>query len=178
MGIGCFNLLSTVKQTLLFVYLFLSVWVFAQTGNYEHVKFCTNLNRVFESGRVENFESLIGLDAKQSPFLPAPGPRIKLQNFPVLYVDKDSRFVGKTNQNFDSLSAITRANELKAYITPCLDSTQWFWVDFTGDDSSTVFFREDYEWQAISKELTLTVATVRVTEKVYSVNMYIKRNRK
>lgn len=167
-----------MKHSALLFFFFTTVTLFGQTTDYEHVKFCTNLNRVFESGRVENFESLIGLDAKQSPFLQVPGPRIKLQNFPVLYVDKDSRFVGKTNQNFDSLSAITRANELKAFITPCLDSTQWFWVDFTGDDSSTVFFREDYEWQAISKELTLTVATVRVTEKVYSVNMYVKRNRK
>lgn len=153
-------------------------FAFAQSPNYEHVKFCTNLSRVFESGRVENFESLIGLDAKQSAFLQVPGPRIKLENFPVLYVDKDSRFVGKTNQNFDSLSAINRASKLKAYITPCLDSIQWFWLDFTGDDSTTVFFKEDYEWQAISKELTLTVATVRLTEKVYSVNLYIVRNRK
>lgn len=167
-----------MKHLPLLLFFFTTVTLFGQTTDYEQVKFCTNLNRVFESGRVENFESLTGLDAKQSAFLQVPGPKIKLQNFPVLYVDKDSRFVGKTNQNFDSLSAIARASELKAYITPCLDSTQWFWLDFTGDDSTTVFFKEDYEWQAISKELTLTLATVRISEKVFTVNMYIKRNRK
>ncbi|MCW5906509.1 MAG: hypothetical protein KIS94_01505 [Chitinophagales bacterium] len=150
----------------------------AQNAAYHHQKFCTTLNKVFESGRVENFESLVGMNSKQSPFLQVPGPNVKLEPFPVLYIDKDNRFVGKTNENFDSLSAIKKLEELKDYISVCLDSTQWFWVDFKGDDSTTVFFTEDYVWQAISRELTLTLASVKVSEKVYTANLYIRRNKK
>lgn len=159
-------------------YCLLLCGAYAQNAAYHHQKFCNTLNKVFESGRVENFESLVGMNSKQSPFLQVPGPNVKLEPFPVLYIDKDNRFVGKTNENLDSLLAIKKLEELKEYISVCLDSTQWVWVDFKGDDPTTVFFTENYEWQAISRELTLTLASVKVSEKVYTANMYIRRNKK
>lgn len=136
------------------------------------------MSKIFESGRIENFESLAGMNSKQSPFLQVPGPNIKLDGFPVVYVDKDSRFVGKTNLNMDSVSAIKKVDELKAYFSSCLDSSQWFWLDFQGDDSSTVFFKEAFYWQSVSKDLTLTLAAVNASGNSYSANLYIRRNKR
>lgn len=152
--------------------------VFSQNPAYEKQKFCSTLSKIFESGRIENFESLAGMNSKQSPFLQVPGPNIKLDGFPVVYVDKDSRFVGKTNLNMDSVSAIKKVDELKAYFSSCLDSSQWFWLDFQGDDSSTVFFKEEFYWKAISKDLTLTLAAVNASGNSYSANLYIRRNKR
>lgn len=152
--------------------------VFSQNATYERQKFCNALSKIFESGRVENFESLAGMNSKQSPFLQVPGPNIKLEGFPVLYVDKDSRFVGKTNLNMDSVSALKKVDELKAYISSCLDSSQWFWLDFQGDDSSTVFFKEVFYWQSVSKDLTLTLSAVNASGNSYSANLYIRRNKR
>lgn len=152
--------------------------IFSQNPVYEKQKFCNTLHRILESGRVENFESLAGMNSQQSPFLPVPGPNVKLEHFPVLYVDKDSRFVGKTNLNMDSVSAIKKVEELKAYVNSCLDSTQWFWLDFAGNDSTTIFFKEAYYWQAFNKDLTLTLASVNTAGNAYSVNLYIRRNKR
>jgi hypothetical protein len=78
----------------------------------------------------------------------------------------------------DSVSAIKKVDELKTYISSCLDSSQWFWLDFQGDDSSTVFFKEVFYWQSVSKDLTLTLAAVNASGNSYSANLYIRRNKR
>jgi hypothetical protein len=150
----------------------------AQNTDAIHQQFCTNLYKVLESGRRENFESLNGTLVKQSPLLPVPGYSIKLEPFPITYVDKDRRFVGKTNQNFDSLSALRKADELKDYIKYCMDSTQWTWSEAWGDDSTTVFFKELKQLKANETMFTIAIAVDAVAPKVYNVNLYIKRNRR
>lgn len=153
--------------------------VVAQTASYEQQKFCTNLEKVLEDGRKENFESINGTNAKQSPFLVVPGYSIKLEPFSVIYVDKDSRFVGKTNQNFDSLSALKKLEELRPFVGYCLDSTMWYWTELNGDDSTTVFFKEERQLQAHGAEFTISIAMDKVAPKLYTVNLYIvKRRRK
>lgn len=158
--------------------LFASVYLRAQNLPYEQQKFCNTLYKIFESGRKENFESLIGMNSKQSPFLQVPGPNVKLEHFPVLYVDKDNCFTGKTNLNMDSASAVKKLEELKPYFNKCLDSTEWIWLDFEGDDSTTTFFKEVYYWQAFNKDLTLTLASVHLSGNAYSATLFIRRNRR
>lgn len=146
-----------------------------RTAAYEQMKFCSNLDKVLESGRQENFESLTGMNDRQSTLLPVPGYSIRLAPFKTLYVDKDSRFVGKTNENLDSLSAINRLEELKPFVAYCLDST-WKWEEVMDDDSATVFFKEFKQLRAVSPQFTLNLAMVVVAPKLYSVNLYIRRN--
>ena len=154
----------------------------AQTGTermaaYEQQKFCSNLNKVLESGRQENFESLTDMNERQSPALPVPGYSIRLAPFRVVYVDKDSRFVGKTNENLDSLSALKRMEEIKPLVAHCLDST-WHWTEMLGDDSSTVFFKEFKQLRAVGPEFTISLAMDQVAPRLYTVNLYIRKNRR
>ncbi|HWB64838.1 MAG TPA: hypothetical protein VG603_15080, partial [Chitinophagales bacterium] len=122
--------------------------------------------------------SLNSTMTKVSPLLPVPGYGIHLERFPTVYVDKDSRFVAKTDLNFDSLTAVKKVEDYKAYVGTCLDTTKWVWLEQQGDDSTTVFFKELKEWQAVSDTFTLSLAVTNVAHKVYSINMYIKRNDK
>lgn len=149
---------------------------FSQGATYEQQNFCKNLNKVFELGRKDNFDSYDGTMVKQSALLPVPGYSIKLDLFPVTYTDKDHRFVGKTNENLDSLSALNKLEELKNQVGFCLDSTQWKpWIKVLGDDVSTVFFREFAEEKTSAKDLTLSIAIVTLAPKLYSINFYVKR---
>jgi hypothetical protein len=166
-----------MKSAILFLsVLFVVAGVRSQTA-YEQQTLCKNLKEVFESGIRENFESITGTNARQSPFLPVPGYSIKLPDYPVIYVDKDSRFVGKHNQNLDSLTALIRLEELKEKISFCLDTSIWHWNTLLGDDSTTVFFKETFQHKAVSSQLNLWLAVVNVAPKIYSVNLYIKRRR-
>ena len=151
---------------------------FSQSVNYTQQNFCKNLNKVFELGRKDNFESYDGTMVKQSPFLAVPGYSIKLDGFPVTYADKDNRFVGKTNENMDSLSALKKLEEMKMFLGNCLDTLQWGkWSEVTGDDSTTVFFHELKEVRTAARDLVLNVAAIIVAPKVYSVVMYVRRRR-
>lgn len=148
---------------------------FAQNGSYEQQDFCKNLHKVFELGRHDNFDSYDGTMVKVSPMLPVPGYGIKLERFPLNYADKDHRFVAKTGENLDSLSAANKLEELKTFVGNCLDSTWVKWTETTGDDSATPFFHEFKEAKAVAKDLTLTLAIVTVAPKLYSVNLYVRR---
>lgn len=149
----------------------------AQNAAYEQQKFCSNLNKVLESGRQENFESLTDMNEKQSTLLPVPGYSIRLKPFGIVYVDKDSRFVGKTNENLDSLSALKRLQEIKPLVANCLDST-WKWTEVMGDDSATVFFKEFKQLRATSPDFVLNIAMDVVAPNLYTINLYIRRNRR
>ncbi|MFN8285367.1 MAG: hypothetical protein U0V74_01370 [Chitinophagales bacterium] len=157
---------------------FLTLILKAQQPTKEQQNFCRNLEKVLEDGRMENFESINGMNEKQSPFLPVPGYNIRLEPFTVIYVDKDHRFVGKTNQSYDSLSALQRLEELKAFTGYCLDTTIWHWVPQYGNDSTTLFFTEEKQWIATSPEFTFSLAMDKTGIKTYNVNLYIKRRRK
>lgn len=150
----------------------------AQPTGYAQQNFCNNLNKVFELGRKDNFESYDGTMVKQSPFLQVPGYSIKLDDFPITYADKDSRFVAKTNLNLDSLSALIKLEELKSLVGYCLDTLKWKkWEEVNGDDATTVFFKEFKEVKAVSNDLTLNFAITIAAPKVYSIVMFIKRKR-
>jgi hypothetical protein len=115
---------------------------------------------------------------KESPFLPVPGYSIKLDEFAVNYVDKDKRFVAKTNLNMDSVSALHKLEELKTYVSFCLDTLQWTrWTEIQGDDSATVFFKEVKEARSKTKDMELVLAVTLAAPKVYTVNMYVKRRK-
>lgn len=144
---------------------------------YEQQKFCSNLNKVLESGRQEDFESLTDMNERQSSALPVPGYSIRLAPFDVVYVDKDRRFVGKTNENLDSLSAVKRLEQLKPLVANCLDST-WRWSEALGDDSTTVFFKEFKQLRAMGPEFTISLAMDVVAHNLYTVNLYIRKNRR
>ena len=146
-----------------------------RTAAYEQQRFCSNLNKVLESGRQENFESLTGMNERQSSMLPVPGYSIRLAPFKTVYVDKDSRFVGRTMENMDSLSATKRLEELKPLVAYCLDST-WKWSEVPGDDSTTAFFNEFKELRATNPQFTINLAMDIVVPKLYTVNLYIRRN--
>jgi hypothetical protein len=152
--------------------------LFAQKGTaYEQQRFCKNLNKVFEDGRKENFEAITGMNEKQSPLLPVPGYSINMDPFGTIYVDKDSRFVGKTNENLDSLGALEKLEEYRLFVSTCLDTT-WKWSETMGDDSSTVFFKEFKEMRAITRDLNLALAMDVVAPKLYTVNLYVRRNKR
>jgi len=151
---------------------------FSQSVSYTQQNFCKNLNKVFELGRLDNFESYDGTMVKQSALLPVPGYSIKLEGFPINYVDKDYRFVAKTNENLDSLSALKKVEELKSFVGFCLDTLQWSkWSEINGDDSTTNFFKEFKEARAVTKDLTLNLAIIIAAPRIYSVVMYIKRKK-
>ncbi|MES2619967.1 MAG: hypothetical protein V4615_03875 [Bacteroidota bacterium] len=152
--------------------------LFSQNTAYIQEKFCKNLHKVFELGRQDNFESYDGTMVKQSPFLQVPGYSIKLDEFAVNYADKDHRFVAKTNVSMDSLSALQELERLKPIIGFCLDSVQWSkWAGASGDDSTTLFFKELKVVKTQTKDLELKLAVVIAAAKVYTVNMYVKRRR-
>ena len=150
---------------------------FAQTDTPQQRDFCKSMSKILESGRMENFESLRG-SGKQSSLVPVPGYNISVERFPITYVDKDSRFVAKTGLNFDSLSAVNKLEDYKSFVNFCLDSAQWTWSETKGDDSTTVFFKEIKEYRATQSMFTLTLAITQVGIKVFSINMYIRRNRR
>lgn len=166
-----------MRLTIVFCFLSLQV-AFSQTANKEEPEFCHHLHKIIDSGRKDNFESVMASSNQVSPFLKMPGQSLHLEKFPIYYIDKDSRFVGKNNLNYDTLSALKKLEELKEFVGVCLDSAQWTWLDFDGEDSTTVFFHEVKEIMAISKELTLTLAMVEVAPKEYSIDLYIRRNRR
>jgi hypothetical protein len=167
-----------LKRIFFAIVIFYSQSIFSQNSEYLHSRFCKNLNKVFELGRQDNFDSYDGTMVKQSPLLPVPGYSIKLDEFAITYADKDHRFVGKTNLNLDSLSALQKLEELKAYVGYCLDSTQWTkWTETAGDDSTTVFFKELKEVRADAKDLNLILAVTLAAPKVYTVNLYVKRRK-
>ncbi len=139
-------------------------------------EFCDNLKDVLESGRRENFESLKAALFKTVPLMDTHQPNLKLPGFPRLGIDKDQRFVAKTLISTDSLSAINKLNELKTYVSSCLDSTQWAWNMRVGDDTTTAFFKEYKELYGTDGTITITLAMVEVGNNVYSDNMYIRRN--
>lgn len=149
----------------------------AQNTAYEQQRFCTNLNKVLESGRQEDFESLTDMNERQSAALPVPGYSIRLAPFEIVYVDKDRRFVGKTNENLDSLSAINRLEQLKPLVANCLDST-WRWSEAMGDDGTTAFFKEFKQLRAIGPQFTISLAMDVVAHNLYTVNLYIRKNRR
>jgi len=150
----------------------------AQTRLTPQESICKNLNKIFELGRQDNFDSYDGTMVKQSPFLPVPGYSIKLDLFPVTYADKDHRFVGKTNENLDSLSALKKMEELKTSIGFCLDTLQWNkWHETKGDDSTTLFFHELIETKTECRDLILTVAVVNLAPKIFSVNLFVRRKK-
>ncbi len=166
-----------MRLTVVFCFLSLQM-VFSQSATKEVPEFCHHLHKILDSGIKDNFESVTASSDHVSPFLKMPGQSLHLEKFPIYYVDKDSRFVGKSNLNFDTLSALKKLEELKEYVEVCLDTTQWTWLAFDGEDSTTVFFHETKELLAISKELTLTLAMVEVAAKEYSIDLYIRRNRR
>ena len=162
-----------------FVFLLLTAGVcFSQPPGYAQQNFCKNLNKVFELGRNDNFESYDGTMVKQSPFLPVPGYAIKLEEFAINYADKDHRFVAKTNVNLDSLSALKKLEELKLFVGTCLDTTQWTkWTEVPGDDPATVFLTEFKEIRTFSKDFALNLAILIAAPNVYSIALYVKKKR-
>ena len=165
-----------MKLPFLIFFLFWTHLIQAQSAAFKQEEFCHNLNKVIEDGRKENFEALNAVMEKNL-LNPYQGYTIKLAGFPITYVDKDKRFVAKTNLNLDSISALKKLDECKAQVGFCLDSTQWFkWTEVPGDDPATVFLKEVKELRAIESTLTLNLAIIRVAAKEYSVVMYIKRN--
>ena len=165
-----------MKRFSVVFFLLLTGYCFSQQVNYKQFNFCKNLNKVFELGREDNFDSYDGTMVKQSPLLPVPGYSIKLENFPINYADKDHRFVAKTNENIDSLSALNKLEELKLFVGYCLDSVEWKkWEEVNGDDASTVFLKEHKQVKAVSKDLNLSLAILVVAPRIYSIAMYVKR---
>ena len=102
----------------------------------------------------------------------------KIEPFGIIYVDKDHRFIGKTNQSYDSLGALQRLEELKHFTGYCLDTTIWKWAPQLGNDTTTLFFTEEKQWIATSPEFTFSLAMDKVGTKTYNVNLYIKRRKK
>lgn len=165
-----------MKKILLPALILLSAIVVAQ--NKEQEQICAGLKKVFESGIKENFESITGMNEKQSPFLKVPGYSIHIPRFPTVYVDKDNRFVGRHGENYDSLSALKTLNDFLPFIGNCLDTANWKpWTEINGDDSTTVFFKEEKEFRTYSKELHLALAMVRVANKVYDINLYVRKRK-
>lgn len=165
-----------MKALLTALFAFLFGILFAQTEERQQQSFCRNLAKVFELGRKDNFESYDGTMVKQSAFLPVPGYAVKLEKFAINYADKDYRFVAKTNQSMDSLSALKAMEEMKQFVGNCLDSTQWKkWETVDGDDKATVFLTEFKELRASSSDLNLTLAILIAAPKVYTIAMYVKR---
>lgn len=166
------------RTMLLLLTLLAALYSSAQNTSYKQQNFCRNLNKVFELGRNDNFESYDGTIVKQSPLLPVPGYSIKLEDFPINYADKDQRFVAKTNLNLDSLSALAKLEELKGFVGYCLDTVQWaVWTEVTGDDNTTVFFKELKQAQTHCRDMNLALAIVTVAPKLYTVVLYVKRRR-
>jgi hypothetical protein len=165
-----------MKYFLLLLFIYSMHAGHTQSAAYLQAQFCQNLNKVLESGRMENFESLQGVRVKQSPMLQVPGYAVKLPGFPVVYVDKDSRFVGKTLLNMDSASAQLKLRELKGFVGHCLDSLQWSkWDDRPGNDSTTLFFTEEHISRTVSRDFYLDLAVVMATDKVRTVQLYIRK---
>ena len=165
-----------MKKILLFGLAFLFLNLSAQ--NKEQEQLCTGLKKIFESGIQENFESITGMNDKQSPVLKVPGNSIHLPQFPTIYVDKDNRLVGRHGENYDSLTALKVLTDFLPFFGNCFDTANWKpWTEIAGDDLTTVFFKEEKEFSTSSKELNLTLAMVRVANKVYDINLYIKRKK-
>lgn len=144
--------------------------------SYEQQKFCKNWEQVLEIGRKENFESISGTNAKQSPMLVVPGYSIHLPKFPVIYVDKDNRFIAKTNLNMDSLTAIAALADYTEYILYCTDTAKWKLSSISfGDDSSTTFISEHQKINVQNLEFNLIITSEKVAEKVYTILFYLRK---
>ncbi len=167
-----------MKQLFISLFSFVTLNSFAQSASVTQQNLCKSLNKVFELGIKDNFDSYDATFTKQSAFLVVPGYAIKFDEFPVTYADKDNRFVAKTNLNLDSLSALKKLEELQSLVGFCLDSVKWTkWEEVIGDDASTAFFKELKQTRATSNELTLNLAITIAAPKVYSVVMYVKQRR-
>lgn len=165
-----------MRATLLFFLSIATLCSSSQSVNVTQQNLCKSLNKVFELGIKDNFDSYDATFTKQSAFLVVPGYAIKFDEFPITYADKDNRFVAKTNLNLDSLSALKKLEELQSLVAVCLDSVKWAkWEDVNGDDASTAFLKELKQTLATSNELTLNLAITIAAPKVYSVVMYVKR---
>jgi hypothetical protein len=172
------NSISFSKWRAIFLLqLSLSVSIFAQSTVQEQNSFCSALMNVLESGRQDNFESIGHSRTKASAFLAVPVAPAKIPRFPVTYVDKDSRFVAKSNVTYDSLSAIQELEVLKEFVGTCLDTAKWEkWNTEIGDDASTLFFIEFHRAEARSAEFLLTLAMVKTGTKTYTINLFLKRS--
>ncbi len=164
-----------MNKFLVWLLLFLTQVVNAQSSEIIQARFCNSLYKIFELGINDNFESYDGTYVKQSAFLQVPAYGIHLEKFPVNYADKDHRFVAKTNLNLDSLSAIKAFEELQPFISRCLDTTWANWISQEGDDDQTVFMKELRQVKTRAKLLTLSLAIVSVAPKLYTINLYVKR---
>ena len=167
-----------MKHLLLFLFSITALCCCSQSTNITQQNLCKSMNKVFELGIKDNFDSYDATFTKQSAFLVVPGYAIKFDEFPIAYADKDNRFVAKTNLNLDSLSALKKLEELQSLVGLCLDSVKWAkWDEVNGDDAATVFIKELKQARATSNELTLNLAITIVAPKLYSVVMYVKRRR-
>lgn len=171
------SVLLLKRLTLFLFLLFFSMPFFAQSTVQEQNSFCSALMTVMESGRQDNFESIGHSRTKASAFLAVPVAPAKIPRFPVTYVDKDSRFVAKSNVTYDSLSAIQELEVLKEFVGTCLDTAKWEkWNTEIGDDASTPFFIEFHRAEARSAEFLLTLAMVKTGTKTYTINLFLKRS--
>jgi hypothetical protein len=158
--------------------LFIQYSLIAQASTAEHNSFCSSLMNVLQIGKYDNFESIGYTRVKASPFLEVPVAPAKMLRFPVVYVDKDSRFVGKSNITYDSLSALRELEVLKDFVGVCLDTAQWQkWNTEINDDPSTVFFTEFHRAEARSADFLLTLAMVRAGNKTYSIHLFIRKKK-
>ncbi len=167
-----------MRLAFLFLFSFTALCGFSQSASVAQQNLCKSLDKVFELGIKDNFDSYDATFTKQSAFLVVPGYAIKFDEFPITYADKDNRFVAKTNLNLDSLSALKKLEELQTLVGVCLDSVKWAkWEEVNGDDAFTAFFKELKQARAISNELTLNIAVTIAAPKVYSVVMYVKQRK-
>lgn len=166
-----------MARLLIFLFFLTGSRCVAQNARSNTSIFCNNLHKIIELGTKDNFDSYDGTLVKQSAFLPVPGYAIKLDGFAVNYVDKDNRFVAKTNLNLDSASAVTKIQDLINLIDNCLDSTWGYRYQVDGDDLNTLFFKESLQSIRSSPTLDLSIAVVFASPKIYSVNLYIRRRR-
>jgi hypothetical protein len=165
-----------MKKAAFILALFYAVVCQAQTNDYKQQNFCKNLYKVFELGLNDNFESYDGTLVRQSAVLVVPGYSIKLEGFPINYADKDHRFVAKTNENMDSLTALIRLEEMKTFVGFCMDTIRWAkWFEEPGDDPATPFLKEFKQAKAYSKDFSVSLAILSAAPKVYTVVLYIKR---
>ena len=159
--------------------LFIQYSLIAQASTAEQNSFCSSLMNLLQIGKYDNFESIGYTRVKASPFLEVPVAPAKMLRFPVVYVDKDSRFVGKSNITYDSLSALQELEVLKDFVGVCLDTAQWQkWNTELNDDPSTFFFTEFHRAEARSADFLLTLAMVRAGNKTYSIHLFIRKHKR
>lgn len=176
------NSLITVNRntlSLIFFCLLFTTSIKAQPAPHEQNSFCSSLTNVLENGKHDNFETIGYTRVKSSAFMEVPVGPVKMPRFPVVYVDKDSRFVGKSNITYDSLTAIQELEVLKTFVGTCLDTAKWQkWNTELNDDPTTPFFTEFHRAEARSAEFLLTLAMVKAGNKTYAINLFVKRHKR